>query len=711
MLEFRALSATDVAVAIVIVLILLLVFLLKDFIESSNKNKKKFFDDIIEEPNMLGGGLSELPEEILKLVNVRWPQVSVISNAILSETPLSSFHYSEKTDGEHKNLLIYKSKIYDVTHFDTIRFVADVPTFTETIVLDTELYNEHFYIFDVYYADGEVLSGNFLERMSKASEKLEQLGPLFKLKTFKPIPSIEFLIDYIKQDKIEQDGAEVEIDGVILQRIDLPYLPSGKGRGKQYTVYKMKPRHLMTVDLRLRYDAKNDEYELYTIGSYLDFLSSLTNKPKTAKMIYDAEGNGKLRSRLARLPDNLLILFDSPFIPNLSTYKVNRNWNTNSYFKRIIDQANALIADFDKYKGSYDGKIVEMSLTADNKWVPLRVRDDKRTPNGFRVAQDVISLVFDPIKSVDEIYFQKDIAADSETQTFVHKLNGVFRKYIVEQHINPALKDIRIPTVIDLCGGRGGDELNLYANGATNFFAIDADTTALKQYVDRSYYLKGKLKQYEFMSIKSRLPSKPPNFNLNVLCHMLGGDYKPIVDDLKSRYEWRGAADAVLMNYAIHYICDKPANVVKLAKFIKEVLNKDEGAHPVFVFTFFDGDAIIEASKANDGKVAKIGPFSIEIVKKTTTYAIAKMPLVTIQGGKDMYRPEPLALRKTLDGINSVLKLVDEYPLYAKTKTWADKVVAVNEPSTPKRLGFKEVATDNPLLDYYKLIKVRVYTL
>ena len=63
-------------------------------------------------------------------------------------------------------------------------------------------------------------------------------------------------------------------------------------------------------------------------------------------------------------------------------------------------------------------------------------------------------------------------------------LNGKkLYEYIIEHSINPLQRKI---TVLDLAGGRGADELNLYHSGAYSIFAADADKDALVQYVERT---------------------------------------------------------------------------------------------------------------------------------------------------------------------------------------------------------------------------------
>ena len=237
-----------------------------------------FIDNDIEMPGFktIGGDIENLPTEILEIIPQRWPSVGVLVNQTLQKTPLDNFYYSEKTDGLHMNLLIYDGKIYDVTKIDKIHVVDKLEDFHETLIIDTEFYNNKYYIFDAYYIQDECINElSFLERMEMINVFVKDLGDKFEIKTFSPIPSIEFLIDFIKNDISPITGNE--IDGVILQRIDRNYLVK---RNEEMTVFKMKPRSLMTLDLLMKYQPDFNNYKLYTIGTNFDYLNCLTSKPK-----------------------------------------------------------------------------------------------------------------------------------------------------------------------------------------------------------------------------------------------------------------------------------------------------------------------------------------------------------------------------------------------------------------------------------------------
>lgn len=667
----------------IIIVVIISIFLISVIIvEILNHFSNDYFIDIDRTNQMpiIGGNISNIPKEILEIINVRWPQVGVVSNRLFQDVPLDKFYYSEKTDGLHVNVLIHDHTLYNITHINDIKEIKsnEDMLFDGTAILDTELYNDVYHIFDVYYLNGENLNNKFfLERLETIKPQLEYLGSDFVLKEFKPIPNIKFLIDYMKYD-ISPTTNE-NIDGVILQRIDKPYLQVKN----ENNVFKMKPRSLMTVDFLMKYIPEKDEYKLYLIGNKYDYFNNLKLFPQRQEMIYDVDGNTYKRIEItkkennASFPRNLYILFDSPFIPNLGVYKNISTWNKSGYSRRAINEINHNISELSILPDKYNDKIVEMSLTLDDKWVPLKIRDDKLNPNGYRIGLDNVSLIFDPIKEEKDIYFQKDLTTESETQTIIHNINNVYRKYIAEKYINPIGK---FATVLDICGGRGGDLNNLFYNGCTNFFVIDSDTTALKQYVNRSYNIRNI--KYENLNKNWKRPftSHQP-LNINALNHVLGTNYKDVITDIQSRYEWRGNAKIVLMNFAIHYLCDSELKLRKLAEFVKSILD-DTG---IFIFTYYDGDYIYDNRK--------IGPFEIEIIKETNQYTIAKLPVPTFQSGDDIYREEPLVHKRLFKNIDKYLKLKEDVILYDMTNSYINKIK-----------GYETV------IDYYKLVHLRVYT-
>ena len=174
--------------------------------------------------------------------------------------------------------------------------------------------------------------------------------------------------------------------------------------------------------------------------------------------------------------------------------------------------------------------------------------------------------------------------------------------------------------------------------------------------------------------------------NINILKHKLDKNYNDIKKDLNSRYEfYRRKVNIVLMNYAIHYLCDDEEKIIKLSEFVNSVIYNDG----IFIVAYFDGDEIIQRK---NNKISKIGPFDIEIIKEDKDVTIAKMPLPTIKEGENIYAEEPLVKQEMINKLETHLKKTEDFYVYDECKKYIDVIP-----------GFEEY------IDYYKLIKVGIY--
>ena len=592
-----------------------------------------------------------IPDKYKELLNVKWPKPSVLSNAVLQQISLDKFKYSEKIDGVHTFLLIFDKQFFNVTDLSKIYQIEEKTIknfiFSGDCILETEFYDNTYYIFDVYYLNGENYSSKLLDE----------------------------LIEYIKNE-VSPEG--IYIDGVILQRIDKPYFP----KDNEPNSYKFKPQHLNTVDFLLKYDYRDRSYDLYLLGKYYqDFKNNIKRLPKD-KDIYRPDNIdhpiNQRRNKIYKF-EKILIYFDSSFYPNLGTMKLTNNWNKQNYTSNQIEKINELINKMKKKPGKYHNSIVELSLTNDKKWVPYKLRMDKTLPNSYKVGLSNISIIFDPVKPLNDIYFQKRLTMSKDKLDIIHKINQTFRRYIIEKYVS---KYGTNSSVLDLCGGRGADEFNLYSNGVSNFFVVDNDTTALKRYFDRTLYIN----KLEYEPLTTNQKYKSNWINLNLLNHKLGKNYDDIIKDLLSRDEfYRRKVKIVLMNYAIHYLCDDEEKISKLSEFVNSVLFNDG----IFIVTYFDGEEIIQRKKDN---IAKIGPFDIEIIKEEKDVTIAKMPLPTIKEGEDIYSEEPLVNQKSINKLEEHLEKTEDFYVYDECKKYINNIQ-----------GFEE------FIDYYKLIKVGIY--
>lgn len=574
------------------------------------------------------------------------PQVITLTNEILNYINLSNYVWLEKTDGERKIVKIQNGILSEVKYDNTeneIRKIGEV----ELYIFDTELYDNKYNIFDVMFIKSKDITNlNYKIRMSNAKEFVKKYNDIFELKQYNSDVNITYLLNFVDKTYINPKTNHI-IDGIILQNIPLNYYNTKS--------YKLKKLSMNTIDFLLK-KIDDKKYLLYSMGNK-DLFSNLHSEISIEKETFMNE-------------NKLMFLFNSPLFPNTYYFDYLNYCNPedhNLYFPEQIEQINKMLKNND-----FDNKIVEMSFTG-KRYYPLRIREDKIFPNRFNVCLNNLETIFSPITGKKSYFHHKTTSIFNENIINIfHESNRTLRKCIIEKFINK-----NNFSCIDLAGGRGADSASLYNNGCFNIFAVDSDSDALIKYVNKVYSEKF-INNYKNI-FPDWISKKPENLFINAIHKILSSNNDNIVYDIKSRYEWKNnkdGVDVILMNYAIHYICDDIKKIQALNNFKNKMLNKNG----IFIFTYFDGDMILNYNK----NIVDIGPFKIKI---TEDKKYAYMPLPTID--ESGYRKEPLVtneLLENLDGNYKEIKVYDEFIKYVENLEYI-----------------------NEIKDYLKLIKLRIY--
>ena len=600
----------------------------------------------------------------------RFPQVGVLTNEILYKNKLSDFVCLEKTDGVHANIIILNTSVYEIKHGKEEELFKLSSNFPKQTILDTEQYENIYYIFDCPEVEGEDISKkSYIQRMVIVNQWLNTNSTLkqyFVVKQFEYVDKKK-LIEYIKliNETNISPTTGARVDGIIFQKINSDYYD------KDYICYKMKRAALNTTDFKLIWDESLQCFYLYLIGNYRHVVMNRKLLPRTNEKSIVHVGVD-LKSN--PLPNSFYILFSSSYFENLSLFVPSIHWDTSLYFENEKAQISQLMASMIENPKLYDGKIVEMSLNTssrmDNYWVPMRIREDKMNSNYYDVGLSNCSVVFNPIteQSVEDSnnYFTKteNLHFGKEITNPYHEINGVIRKYIIEHTVNERLTRNGLIgrhglNVLDLAGGRGADELELYHCGARNIFVMDSDKTALVQYVERTTRTPNI--DFNFLLKESIEPTIKLRkyIDINAIHGFLGNDNSDIEDDIRGRFEYpKDGFDVVIMNYAIHYLADNDDSIRELMRMVGSLLKKDG----LFIFSYFDGEGIKDLIKNN----GKVGPF--EIKWKDEARNIAMMPLPTIDASG--YRAEPLVVNHVFDVMNEcqTMKFENEFEPLAEVE-------------------------------------------
>lgn len=700
-----------------------------------NKNEKRNF-----------GGNNELNEleRFIKNINFKFPQVGILNNNILNKYELKKFVYLDKTDGLHVNIILYDNKIYTVKNNEYKELKIDGGFYElkenkKISLLDGELYENNIYIFDACFINGiDIMKSNYINRMEEAKKLVESMtkNNIFIVKQYKEIIYDNFeqaknifnkIMNYVNTKDCNEEG--INVDGVVFQLKEAPYI------SKDYIVYKLKRTIMNTIDFKLFYDDEKDIYRLYLIGSPNDYIFNRKYKPHIINDYHtDITHETRISEIYNKYSQGMLILFDNPYKEGCSIYNPNTEINDSTKLpKRMRKDAELLIKQIQQNKKQFHNKIIEMALDV-NGWVPLRVREDKETPNGYKIGLSNCEMMFSPV-SLNKSYFTKKTTMDeNKIINPYHEINRVIRKYIIERCINKRFQGRKIK-VLDLCGGRGADSLNLYRSGAYDICVVDADNVAITQYVNRvgTIKMQANKDKYENITKDYKENIKTSYLTINgrkfILCENNNELIKEILNisennkqekETKQETEketkqennsFRGY-DVILMNYAVHYLCYSYDCLTALNKLVSALLANNG----IFICSYFDGDKIYNDIMTSENKLLPVKTFNnIHIIdnekeisednkKLFNDYKDAiwcNMALPTID--ESGYREEPLVLKKFIEKIRfsetdeETLKNIEEFkPIKEIEKINKEKLTSIK--------NYENV------IDYLRYIKVSMYS-
>lgn len=584
----------------------------------------------------------------------QFPQVSVLTSRVLSKEGLNNFVWLEKTDGLNQTLILINDSVYRIhnraaSKLPELRVHGVLPT-----VIMTELYEDEYYVFDAHTVNGkDVTQLMFPERMKAVRDYLDSVDiPFLNIKEFYPIESIGQLLTFLGEERSPITGNFV--DGVICQCVTKPF--------NEVQAYKLKRRSMNTIDFRLRYDTRRKRFNLYLLASPIDYYQSPRRYTRKHEVLNPDSHNPvdiNTIDQNGRVEILFTTTYDTPFY-----FQPRKLWNTSGYLSRSIEEVNTLMSNIYGEPQRFHNAIVECSL-ADDGWVPLRVRNDKPYPNRWEVGTSNAGVIFAPLTD-GELYFSKNITTDEWLVSTYHAVNRIVRNCMFEDALH---NNNGFINVLDLAGGRGADEQVLYAYGARNIFATDADRDALVQYSERTRTLYKR--RYEHVMF-------PPNqfkrstLTLNVVYTMLGRNNQRYVDEIKNRYEYpTDGFNFGVMNYAIHYLCYNEECMNALRSMVEALMHRDGR----FMFTYFDGDAILSDMGRKNTLVLN-EHFKIEKVPNISgdspQCVRAKMPLPTIS--ETGYREEPLATRHMLDLFVKGFTIIDTYAPFERYRKYVETV-------------------------------------
>ncbi len=520
--------------------------------EKANKNYQEIIYEIAKflKPHLLNKFVSEYGVKQLSNQVIELNKVSFLSDV---QNEITNYFMTDKIDGKRTILFLTNSQSYAVS--DVLETI-DITT-SEICILDTEKYEDMYYIFDVMVYEGNSLINKpFKDRMSYFEK--------FKNYQFiKTKPFIKLNTDYREQiGTFKNDTKQYHVDGIILTPSD--------GLYNAMKVYKYKPPDQLTIDFLIK-KCPNKLLELNT-------KPYLTNNNNLYLLFC-----GISKRVFYRLKMSLIKYYEEIFTD------INTN-NLPDYFPIQFEPSNNNFAFlYHSDDMNLDGEIGEFLYNiGSKKWELKKIRTDRKVEvkrgnyfgNNYKIAENTWMsyndpLIIEELSNESKMYFQ-------EHDNFLQKASRNFNSY-VKSELFKKFKGTN--WVIDMASGKGQDLFRYSTYNMKNVLFLEIDKIALTELISRKHLFSNDNKYSNKMKILIQ--------NVDLL-----DPYKKNIKIIDNVYPFQQDTDLIMCNFALHYFVKNKKSVGNICRFINHYL-KPGGK---FVFTSFDGKKIIDLLTRNNGQ-------------------------------------------------------------------------------------------------------------
>lgn len=415
-----------------------------------------------------------------------FPSVGLITNNFVHDEDISNYIYEEKYDGERMSIIKYEVNneeyLYEYTKtsfnlidykykdneemnkkdilFNILKSKLNIETKKETTPTNNETYitiidsekvfnkkdnNYIYFIFDILlYRNDNLNTKAYEERLKYGTDFIKStrniscyIVPFYSMKSDDRIHKWDKLLYYVNTNTYSKKYKDIPIDGIIIRNKNESFTES--------SVYKLKNHLMNTIDFLLKWIEEKQLFYIYLIGNVSDVVKQyvINNKYSVRHFGYSPVDK----------KTGINILFDSPLISNLYEFVPSLSWYVddnidNKYLNDdLVSKINELMSKIIKSPRDYDNKIVELSLYRKSKytyqWLPLRIREDKQNPNGYRVGLSTIELLYCPINTK----YIMNTKYNSDIDSLLYAYQFVTEKYI--SNCNNIIWNISNPFLIN----------------------------------------------------------------------------------------------------------------------------------------------------------------------------------------------------------------------------------------------------------------------
>ena len=496
--------------------------------------------------------------------------VSLTKNEYKSIFPPLGFYVTDKADGKRGIMIIKDDKYKIIT--DNVNEYASGSKNHDVYIFDGEFIEDLniFYAFDIMVnANITVTHLKFSERLALLNKCEFKFAKEFVIKPYTLLNDEKNLEEQITKNRVDFYKNDTKFDGYIFVEDGNDYFATRMYKYKNIAhntidfLVKKVPEELLANQEKLIMDGKYKK--IHDRDLYLLFVGINHNTFNISGIRY-CIGYEKL-FETSRFENYFPIQFSSCSMPYAYMYYRDSSIKTDIDCK-IVEMICI------KNCGAQSSEILP-------EWQEVGIRIDRENDllsntyfgNDYQVAELTWINYIDPF-NVDELWGGINHSYFNVEKLSIYSSQIAYVSFIKSQLILNNLTNKK--TIIDVAAGKGQDLGRYYNANISDLYALDIDSSALAELMQRRYSNK-------IHDIKTAI---------HVMIADMNENYTINVEKLNSHFELY-QTDAIVCNLAIHYFLDTIDKMQNFIMFCKSMIRKSG----VIIITCFFGEEIFKLLK------------------------------------------------------------------------------------------------------------------
>ena len=441
------------------------------------ENNIRFQQEVLHISDIINGTtMYPLKKKVSNELYIKYvlPQVKTLTKQSYFEIyPPTKYLLKEKVDGHRAIISIRNNVASIITEPKTIT-VTDTPKYSRETVVECEVVENTYQIYDVLVMDSQNLVSQGIEsRISYIQKAQELLSRLIPNNEFVPANYYTLTNSVRYKNQIEEkfNNSKLPVDGLIFAKTQLSY--------KDGLMYKWKPLNFQSMDLLCKrcptHLVKRGNYpekEGYVL--YFLYTTASRNLVQNLRLVPNYGYNDIFKISLE--DRNIPIPFSTPFVPLSYIY----------YHPNDGDDIDGMICEFNCDRECVRHDTVHNRFLVN--WCFIKKRNDRGVIPGVSYGNNYATALYVFLNHINlfdishlyngipEDQYYQNVGGEINVYTAIRALSNYVKAQLINEHAHKS------NSVLDIGSGRGGDLFKyVQQNLVKSLVVLDIDKTSLSE--------------------------------------------------------------------------------------------------------------------------------------------------------------------------------------------------------------------------------------